>query len=53
VDRRTTYTLAAAAVMAVLLVLGYASGWLGGGAEAPAPATTAPAPAPGVGGTTQ
>ena len=41
-DRRTTYTVAAAAVVAVLLVLGYAFGWFGGGAHHPAPAATTP-----------
>jgi hypothetical protein len=53
VDRRTTYTIVAAAVVAALPVLGYALGWFRGGGEVPALATTIPAPAPGAGGTTQ
>jgi hypothetical protein len=48
VDRRTTYTVAAALV-AVLLVLSYAFGWFGGGAHHPAPAATTP----GASGATQ
>ena len=48
-DRRTTYTIAAAAVVAFLLVLGYAFGWFGGSAHPPAPAATTS----GAGGATQ
>jgi hypothetical protein len=47
VDRRTTYTLAVAAVVAVLLVLGFVLGWFSAD-DAPPPAT-----APGTGGATQ
>jgi hypothetical protein len=50
-DRRIGFLVAA--VVALLLLAGYAAEWFGGGDEAPTPATTTPAPAPGTGGTTQ
>jgi hypothetical protein len=52
---RNTWVIVGAVVV-LLLVVGYATGWFWGDVEAPPPAATtapAPAPAPGAGGATQ